>query len=147
MFIKKVTNNKNGIAYLTYRLVKSQRIEGIPKHINILKLGSLPEILLKKHKVLADRIEQLMRGDTLLFSNLDDLIEEWAYFYYLKLIKNSFSKSNTVNKHIDNKYIGELFPVDLAGVQQVDNIQRENIIENKYATTNESQRNIPSHEI
>ena len=65
MFIKKVTNNKNGIAYLTYRLVKSQRIEGIPKHINILELGSLSEIPLEKHKVLSDRIEQLMHGDTL----------------------------------------------------------------------------------
>ena len=69
MFIKKVTNNKKGITYLTYRLVKSQRINGNPKHINILEMGSLSSIPLEKHKAQADRIEQLMAGDSLLFSD------------------------------------------------------------------------------
>ena len=81
MFIKKVTNNKKGMVYLTYRLVKSQRVNGIPKHINIIELGSLPEIPLDKHKALADRIGQLMLEDTLLFCNQDVLVEEWAHFY------------------------------------------------------------------
>ncbi len=81
MFIKKVTNNKNGISYLTYRLVKSQRIDGIPKHINILELGSLSGIPIEQHKSLADRIEQLMHEDTLLFHNQDLLVEEWAHFF------------------------------------------------------------------
>lgn len=124
MFIKKVTNNKNGISYLTYRLVKSQRIDGIPRHINILELGSLSEIPLEKHKALADRIEQLICEDTLLFSNQDNFIEEWAHLYYRKLIENSFKRPKLVSLHIDNKHDGELFPDNLTGVQQDDNIQQ-----------------------
>lgn len=124
MFIKKVTNNKGGVSYLTYRLVKSQRINGIPRHINILEMGSLSDIPLEQHKALADRIEQLMDEDTLLFTHSEDFIEEWAHFYYRKLIENSFKKPKLVNKLIDNKHIDELFPIDLAGVQAVDNIQQ-----------------------
>lgn len=119
MFIKKVTNNKKGMAYLTYRLVKSQRINGIPKHINILELGSLPEIPLEEHKALADRIEQLIHEDTLMFSNQNVLIEEWAHFFYRKLIRNSFNKPKIASKNI-----GELFADKLDCVQQVDNIQQ-----------------------
>ncbi|MDP3913648.1 MAG: IS1634 family transposase [Bacteroidota bacterium] len=124
MFIKKVTNNKKGMVYLTYRLVKSQRVNGIPKHINIIELGSLPEIPLDKHKALADRIEQLMFEETLLFSNQDVLVEEWAHFYYKKLIKNSFNKPQPVGNTITNKYVGELFADNIYSVPQVDNIQQ-----------------------
>ena len=124
MFIKKVTNNKKGMVYLTYRLVKSQRVNGIPKHINIIELGSLPEIPLDKHKALADRIEQLMFEETLLFSNQDVLVEEWAHFYYRKLIKNSFNKPQPVGNTITNKYVGELFADNIYSVPQVDNIQQ-----------------------
>lgn len=124
MFIKKVTNNKNGISYLTYRLVKSQRIDGIPKHINILELGSLSDIPIEQHKSLADRIEQLMHEDTLLFYNQDLLIEEWAHFFYRKLIKNSFNKSATASKDVDNKHVGELFADDFEHVQPLDNVQQ-----------------------
>ena len=124
MFIKKVTNNKKGMVYLTYRLVKSQRVNGIPKHINIIELGSLPEIPLDKHKALADRIGQLMLEDTLLFSNQDVLVEEWAHFYYRKLIKNSFNKPQPVGNTITNKYVGELFADNIYSVPQVDNIQQ-----------------------
>ena len=124
MFIKKVTNNKKGTAYLTYRLVKSQRVEGIPKHINILELGSLPEIPLEMHKALADRIEQLISGDALLFSDQDLRIEEWAHFYYLKLIKNSFNKPKTSGNNIDNKHFGGLFTDNVCRMPQIDNIQQ-----------------------
>jgi transposase len=124
MFIKKVTNNKGGVSYLTYRLVKSRRINGIPRHINILEMGSLSDIPSEQHKALADRIEQLIDEDTLLFTNSEDFIEEWAHFYYRKLIENSFKKPKLVNKLVDNKHVDELFPIDLAGVQAVDNIQQ-----------------------
>lgn len=124
MFIKKVTNNKNGIPYLTYRLVKSQRVDGVPRHINILELGSIPEIPLEKHKFLADRIEQLIREDTLLFTNQDALIEEWAHLFYRKLIKNSFNKPTATIKYVDDKHVDGLFPDDLVHNLQVDNIQQ-----------------------
>ena len=125
MFIKKVTNTKNGITYLTYRLVKSQRIDGIPKHINILELGSLSEIPLDKHKCLADRIERLINNDTLLFFDQDVLIDQWSHYFYRKLISNSFNKPKIIiNNNTGNKQVGELFPINLAGTQQLDNIQQ-----------------------
>ena len=122
MFIKKVTNNKVGVSYLTYRLVKSQRIDGISRHIHILEMGSLSEIPLEKHKALADRIEQLMFEDTLLFSNQNAFIEGWAHFFYKKLIENSFRKPKIVSKDIDNEHYGQLFPDDFVNIQEDDNI-------------------------
>lgn len=124
MFIKKVTNKKNGTVYLSYRLVKSQRINGIPKHINILELGSLQEIPSENHKDLADRIEQLISNDTLLFSNQNVLIEEWAHLFYRKLVKNNFSKANKVVNSFDIEHIGALFPASMDNIHQFDNIQQ-----------------------
>ena len=112
MFIKKVTNNKKGITYLTYRLVKSQRINGNPNHINILEMGSLSEIPLEKHKALAERIEQLMVGDVLLFSDQDALIEEWSHYFYRKLIGNKFHKTRGAKAYTANPGMDEMFVGD-----------------------------------
>ena len=127
MFIKKVTNNKNGISYLTYRLVKSQRIGGVPRHINILELGSLSDIPIEQHKALAHRIEQLMLDDTLLFFDQDAHIEEWAHFFYRKLIRNSFNKAAPASKSADNEHVGELFADEFERVQPVGNVQQVNL--------------------
>ena len=127
MFIKKVTNNKKGITYLTYRLVKSQRINGNPKHINILEMGSLAEIPLGKHKALADRIEQLMSGDALLFSGQDALVEEWSHYYYRKLIGNKFQPTRGTKANTGNRVMDELFGGDLADAQQVESFQQVNL--------------------
>ena len=110
--------------YLTYRLVKSVRVEGIPKHINILELGSLSEIPMEKHKVLADRIEQLIFGNVLLFCDQDLQIEEWAHFYYRKLINNSFNKPKTSGNSINNLHVVEsltdnIYRMPLDNIQQV----------------------------
>ncbi len=126
MFIKKVTNNKKGITYLTYRLVKSQRVNGNPKHINLLEMGSLPDIPLEKHKALADRIEQLTAGDTMLFSGQDPLIEEWSHYFYRKLIANKFRKTRGTILNAANRGMGmgDKLVVGLADdAPQVENLQ------------------------
>ena len=92
MFIKKVTNKKKGITYLTYRLVKSKRIEGKSRHINILELGSLSTIPIEKHKLLANTIERFINGEILLFENPDNTIEKWGYHFYKILIKKKLDK-------------------------------------------------------
>ncbi|MFZ4548293.1 MAG: IS1634 family transposase [Bacteroidales bacterium] len=138
MFIKKVTNNKKGTVYLTYRLVKSQRVNGNPKHINILEMGSLPEIPFEKHKALADRIEQLMAGDALLFSDQDALIEEWSHYFYRKLIGNKFHKTRGTKALTANLGMNQMFVGDLAEVSQAEAFQQVNL---------DTFESITSHEI
>lgn len=107
MFIKKVTNRKSGKTYISYRLVKSKRIDGVPRHINILDLGSLADISVEKHKDLANRIEQLISNqlDILSWTGLDDEVEELSQYFYRRLIKKQLESiplemEKTVNKEI-----------------------------------------------
>ena len=95
MFIKKVTNRKGGKTYLTYRLVKSKRIDGNPLHINVLELGSLKNIPTEKHKELSKLIECFIKGDALLFEHPDKEIESLAYYFYKQLIKRKLEKTST----------------------------------------------------
>lgn len=44
MFIKKLTNRKEGRTHTTYRLVKSKRVDCIPQHICMLDLESLNDL-------------------------------------------------------------------------------------------------------
>lgn len=101
MFIKKVTNSKKGVSYVTFRLVKSQRVNGKPQHVNILEMGSLSDIPAEKYKPLADRIEQLIQNESLLFDNNDPFIEDWAHFFYKKLIARRFNSGDRITQPID----------------------------------------------
>ena len=103
MFIKKVTNRKAGKIYITFRLVKSKRVNGVPKHITILELGSLLNIPNNKHKAMVHRLEQLISNqlDILSGSGIDDQVEEYAQYFFRKLIKKQLEFA-----HIENKKPG-----------------------------------------
>ena len=101
MFIKAISNKKSSGTYITYRLVKSKRVKGIPRHITIMELGSLSNIPKEKHKELANRIEMFINRETLLFEQPDNEIEKWAYHYYKILLKKKLDKTNPEEK--DNK--------------------------------------------
>jgi len=65
MFIKTIpkTDKKTNKRYYYYRLCESYRVGGKPRHRTILNLGSLEELPNRQdHKLLADRIEQILRG-------------------------------------------------------------------------------------
>ena len=97
MFIKKVTNRKAGKTYITYRLVKSTRLHGVPRHVPILDLGSLAGFPLEKHKALADRMEQLIDNQLDMFPTvgqgpmIDEQVESQAQYFYRKLIKKQLN--------------------------------------------------------
>jgi len=93
MFIKKVTNKKGNKTYLTYRLVKSKRLNGKSHHVSILELGSLPNIPLEKHKELGKKIENFINGGSLFFKEPDNETEELAYYFYKKFVKKQLSSS------------------------------------------------------
>ena len=104
MFIKKVTNKKPKATYLTYRLVKSKRIKGTPRHINILELGSLPNIPLDRHKELANKIESFINGGGLFFGEPDNAIEQEAYFFYKKFVKKQLDNAKAEVKKEGTDY-------------------------------------------
>ncbi len=100
MFIKTVTNTKYNKIYVTYRLVKSKRVNGKPRHINILELGTLPNIPVERHKELANKIEDFINGENLFFKEPENEIEQLAYYFYKKLIKKQLDKTNIENKSL-----------------------------------------------
>ncbi|MCP3925319.1 MAG: IS1634 family transposase [Desulfobacterales bacterium] len=104
MFIKKVTNKKGNKTYLTYRLVKSKRIKGKSRHINILELGSLSNIPLEKHKELGNKIEDFINGESLFFKEPDNETEEWASYFYKKFIEKQLSKTQSDKKSSNPDY-------------------------------------------
>lgn len=119
MFIKKVTNRKAGKTYITYRLVKSKRVDGVPKHITVLELGSLVNLATEKHKALAARIKQLISNqlDILSDSGIDDQVEEHAQYFFRKLVKKQLKSAPAESKKPGIKEIAE---VDLNSFETVD---------------------------
>jgi hypothetical protein len=80
MYIRKVTqkNSKTGRQYHTYRLVETYRnIEGKVRQKVLLNLGTNFEASEDQKKMLADRIEEIVRGQQSLIA-YDDEIEEKA---------------------------------------------------------------------
>ena len=93
MYIREVKtkNKKTGTIYSTYRLVKNERINGVPKQINLISLGKLENVPTKELSNLAKRIEELYYHKNTLFpAVLPDEIEALALFYSQKLIQKDF---------------------------------------------------------
>ena len=65
MFIKQIKKkNKNSDKeYIYYRLIHGYKIGNKTRHQSILNLGKLEGLDRKKHKILADRIEELVTGN------------------------------------------------------------------------------------
>jgi transposase len=88
MFIKKIdkSNPKKGKVYFTYRLCESYRIDGKVRHRSILNLGRLEDVPHEHHKLLCDRVEQLLRGEKLLFANIPKTVEKNAEYIYGRIV-------------------------------------------------------------
>jgi transposase len=89
MFLKKIvkTDKNTRKTYDYYRLVESYRIGIKTRHRNILTLGKLDELDARQRKVLADRIEELVRSTANLFDyQPDNQIEKHAQYAYKRII-------------------------------------------------------------
>lgn len=92
MFIKKITkrNKETGAMYLTYRLVRSYKIDKKPRHETIIDMGTLSGIDLSLHKQLADRIEELLHDSPGVFDiPVDKDVDFYAHFFYNEILKRS----------------------------------------------------------
>jgi len=90
MYIRKVVKkNKNSFKeYEYFRLIHSYRLGDKTRQIVLLNLGTLEGFSLSKHKLLADRIEQLLTGAQTLFGTLDEQIEKLARKFSTQIIKD-----------------------------------------------------------
>lgn len=78
MFLKKITKGKQN-QYTYYRLCESYRIGGKTRHHILLNLGPLDELDEVQRKLLADRIEDLYRGNSgSLFADCPPVVEQLA---------------------------------------------------------------------
>lgn len=89
MFIRAVDkkNKQEGKTYRYYRLVHSYRIGDKTRQQVLLNLGSLEDLPREKHKLLADKIEELLTGTKSMFQSTDKQIDALARKFSSEIIK------------------------------------------------------------
>lgn len=123
MFIKKITkrNKETQAMYLTYRLVRSYRFGGKPRHETIIDMGTLSGLEETKFKQLADRIEELLNNHPTLFDNLvDDIVDSYANYFYKEILKKQSDKQIIDTQKPDNEKIKDSTPNIEPDYQEVD---------------------------
>jgi len=125
MFIKEIKKkNKNpDKSYTYYRLVHSYKVGNKNRQQIIVGLGKLENIDRQHHKLLANRIEEIITGNSaLLFSDIErsSEIEETAQFFADKIIKEklfvSAKKVKSLTKEVKQNYQN----VDIETVEQIE---------------------------
>ncbi len=126
MFIKQIKKkNKNSdTEYIYYRLIHGYKIGNKTRHQNILNLGKLEGIDKSYHKALADRIEELVTGNsTTLFSDLqtNSIIKDLAQEFSKKIITERLFITPPANKRSISKEISRNYEeVDLDTLEQIE---------------------------
>jgi len=126
MFIKQIKKkNKNSdTEYIYYRLIHGYKIGNKTRHQNILNLGKLEGIDKSYHKALADRIEELVTGNsTTLFSDLqtNSIIKDLAQEFSKKIITERLFITPPANKRSISKEISRNYQeVDLDTLEQIE---------------------------
>ena len=126
MFIKQIKKkNKNSDKeYIYYRLIHGYKIGNKTRHQNILNLGKLEGLDRKKHKILADRIEELVTGNAnTLFpdNNVIKSVENLAQQFANKIITEKLFVTQSSNKKSISKEISRNYQeVDLDTIEQIE---------------------------
>jgi hypothetical protein len=125
MFLKKINKkNKNSDkVYTYYRLVHSYKIGNKIRHRTVMSLGSLSGISKDHHKELADRIEELITGNSnRLFADNEryKAIETVAQKFADKIIKNKLFSTNTKKSVIEKEIKNNYQEVDLETIEQIE---------------------------
>jgi transposase len=116
VFIKIIPKkDKNtGKVYHYYRLCESYRLGESVRHRTIVQLGVLDELTEpRQYKLLADRIEQLVKGIPAIFDSEDTVVEKLAYNIYneivnKKLMDRPFPSSAQVQPNLHQVDINSL---------------------------------------
>lgn len=120
--IKKKNTNSDKI-YTYYRLVHSYKLGNKIRHRNIVGLGKLENIDKEHHKTLADRIEEIITGNSsLLFADTGypKEVETTAQFYADKIIKEKLftdsRKVKSLTKEVERNYQN----IDVETIEQIE---------------------------
>ena len=128
MYIKQIKKrNKNSHKeYIYYRLIHGYKIGNKTRHQNILNLGKLEGVEKSHHKALADRIEELITGNSaVLFSDiqLGTRIEELAQEFSKKIIAEKLFITTAPDKKKISKEISRNYQeVDLGTIEQIESL-------------------------
>ncbi len=125
MFVKPISKpDRHGQnKYTYYRLCESYRIGNATRHRTIISLGELSELNTdQERKLLADRIEELIKGSQSLFgSNVPDVIEHLAQSFYQKIQSNQNLKTPIADQEKKkSEPARDMRTVDLNSVQTED---------------------------
>ena len=122
MFIRGINKkNKDGNKiYTYYRLARTYKVGNKVRQETIINLGKLDDLPKEKHKLLADRIEELLSGTESMLFDIDDDIEKRAAQFTKKIIdKGVFTlKKNT--RSISKAAEAEYQEVDLNSIEQLE---------------------------
>lgn len=126
MFIKQIKKkNKNSDKeYIYYRLIHGYKIGNKTRHHNILNLGKLDGVDKTCYKALADRIEELVTGNSnTLFPNIqiNICIENLAQEFSKKIITEKLFITTAPDKRSISKEISRNYQeVDLDTIEQIE---------------------------
>lgn len=105
--VQKKTKDKTK-TYTYYRLTRSYRVGSKTRQTVLLNLGKLDSISKSSHKILANRIEEIIIGaENSLFSTVPKEIEDLAQLYAKQISKEKIfspNKGKSISKEIDNNY-------------------------------------------
>lgn len=125
MYIKEIkkTNKNSDKIYTYYRLVHSYKVGVKIRHQNIVGLGTLDDVEKQHHKLLADRIEELLTGNTgLLFPSDEqfEAVEKTAQFYAEKIIKEKLFANKKQIKSLTKEVETNYQNVDLETIEEIE---------------------------
>lgn len=125
MFIKQIKkkNTNSDKEYTYYRLVHTYKLGNKVRHQNIVSLGKLESLPRERHKYLADRIEELITGNTSLVFPGDSYhdIETLARKFADKIIKEKlFVSASQKVKELSKEISNNIQEVDLDSIEQVE---------------------------
>ena len=122
MFIRAVhkKDKSKSKTYIYYRLTHSYRIGNKTRQVVLLNLGKLDTIEKSDHKILSNRIEEIILGiENRLFSDIPTFIEELAQSFAKQIAKEKIfpsNKSKSISTEIENNYQN----IDLESIEQIE---------------------------
>lgn len=118
MFIKKThkTDPKSGKSYSAYHLVESVRTEKGPRQRTLLYMGSEIELAEGEHKLLSQRIEGIIAGDSPLFPYPED-VERLAQSYASQVIRRLSSPKDSCESSENEELEPEFVSININSIE------------------------------
>ena len=121
MFLKRITkpDRKGEKIYEYYRLVHSYKIGKKIRQQTVINLGSLDKLPKEKHKLLADRIEELLTGLEAVFFDIPNDVEELARKFTKKIIEKGVFPVRKKKMPISQKLETDFQEIDMNSIDQL----------------------------